>query len=182
MNIYSAESDRDSFWTLLIVSLLFFGFLVFGIVVIILTYSANPHGSYPTWKELWVFSTCFVVLPFLVFRFFLRLCKSRRYRIELGDEIKISRQGTIFKSFELEYPNIKLLFCFRERNLYGYSNNLLIFQKGFNRSVLLSDFGFKNKLEFERMVSDISISSKKAISRTGFWGSIICILTLTLWK
>jgi hypothetical protein len=115
-------------------------------------------------------------------RYGIRLGLSRRYKVIMSEKsFQLFRRKSGIVCKEVFFTNIQSVWFVSEKNLYGDCGNILIFQKGFRETLLLSDFGGQ-KESFRDMIDAITMSSGKRVKEIKQLGSIMIFLILVFWK
>lgn len=122
------------------------------------------------------------LLVFIGVRYGIRLGLSRRYKVKMSEKsFRLFRRKSEFVCKEILFTDIQSVWFVSEKNLYGDCGNILVFQKGFRETLLLSDFGGQ-KESFREMIEDITKSSRKRMKEIKHLGSIMIFFILGFWK
>ncbi len=115
-------------------------------------------------------------------RYGIRLGLSRRYKVIMSEKsFRLFRRKSGNVGKEVYFSKIQSVWLVTEKNLYGDCRYILIFQKGFRETLLLSDFGGQ-KESFGEMIDYITKFSRKRMKEIKHLGSIMIFLVLVFWK
>jgi len=182
MREYVFNHDRDTQSGIIAVSIVFVLLAaLFSAIFIASLVSGSIHGNAGC-STLGIHLLT-IVFPLAFARFLFRYALSRRYKIIIADTAfmlvyGISKQ----REYVVRYDEITRILIINEKSVYGNTKNVILYRTGFAKTLLLSNFGNKDKVVFDDLIMDLENRSGRKTHEVNKFGQVFEILVLMLWK